>query len=134
MTITTNKQIFGFNELLHYENEMSLFNVECIEESEAFFISKESFFYLADKNTALKTRCAKLVEEKAKFYIFLIQRYMENFNKDIKHSKPIILVVLFFFIKLSVVKLSKISLRIFFPLSRLTKFDKYSFCTSTKFK
>ena len=84
MTITTNKQIFGFNELLHYENEMSLFNVECIEESEAFFISKESFFYLADKNTALKTRCAKLVEEKAKFYIFLIQRYMENFNKDIK--------------------------------------------------
>lgn len=85
LTMTNNKQVFGLSELLYYKNEMSLFNVECIsDESEVYYIPKESFFLMVNNNITLKTRCAKLVEEKAKFYIFLLQRYKSLFMKEIE--------------------------------------------------
>lgn len=85
LTMTTNKQVFGLNELLYYKNEMSLFNIECIsDESEVYYIPKESFFLMINNNITLKARCAKLVEEKAKFYIFLLQRYKALFMNEIE--------------------------------------------------
>lgn len=79
-----NKEVVGLNELYYFKTQIINFTIECLsDEAIVYFIPKEAFRFLLNKETTVNNYVIQLVETKVKLYIQMIRRYKETFVKEI---------------------------------------------------
>lgn len=76
---TNSRHIIGLNEYYSCKTDIVNFNVECLSETaEVFFLPKESFFSIIEKNEPIKCRITKLIEQNVHYFIQTIRRFRDK--------------------------------------------------------
>ena len=83
-----NGDTLGLYECFDYKSNIYHFSAECVSDSAVvYYLSREAFSYLCDKEKSIIQKIIKIVEFKANFYIASIHKYKNNIIQKIKNDQ-----------------------------------------------
>lgn len=86
------KSILGLNDFYHCNHELYHFNVQCVSDDggEMFVISKEIFNSIMKRYQCIMGRCGFFVEERIKAFTLKLNKYKEDFMKEVNNTRTIV--------------------------------------------
>ena len=83
---STKRNIFGLNDFYNKNNELYHFNVKCTSDDggDMFYVSKEIFNSIMKRYHCVLDKCGKLIEERIRYYTLQLNKYKENFIKNVE--------------------------------------------------
>ena len=79
-----NREVVGLNEYYNSKNNLYNFTVECVsDDGFYYYINKECFSYMINRERMLKESVMQLVELKVKYFIGSINKYKQTFARSI---------------------------------------------------
>ena len=87
ITTLNNSEVIGLNEYYNNKTHIYNFSAECVsDEAYVYFIPKEAFTFIINKETTVKTAIIQLVELKVQLFVQAIRRYKNNFVQEIGNT------------------------------------------------
>ena len=85
--INNNKEVIGLNEYYNSKNNLYHFTVECLSEiGFYYFINKDVFTYMLNREHKLKESVKQMVQLKANYFIGTIDKYKKQFIRSVNGS------------------------------------------------
>lgn len=82
-----NKEVIGLNEYYNVKNNLFHFTVECMSEvGSYYFINKDTFSYMTNREPKLLESVKQMVQLKVKYFIGTIDKYKKHFVKTLSGS------------------------------------------------